>query len=381
MWGGVNDPGPTGADGDAMTHMAAATAEADRQVAKIMAELEAQGELDNTLVVLTSDHGSVAGTASTASWSPSATTATTTGTTATPRTTSSLRPAAGRPAAAGRHGQHRPLLQRLHAAGLAQGPVAGQGRRGGRRSCRPWPAVTAVWRRDGDHYDRVTPVRWDRMTLGRERPWFAGKAQELVDTQAAGYGPDLIATLPDNTTYSVAGDHGGIQRAAQQIPIVFAGAGLSSKDLQAAVRSVDIMPTVLRAMGISADLPDGRRRLPADHPAAMTGARSTGSPVTHRPGRRDLGVHAECHLPTDAAVPREGLQHSQVTHPRRGVEVDHRAARDEAADPDLRRTDPQPAADPVVLGMGLRIAGVQLERRPEARRVHEGADLVGQPGQ
>ncbi len=61
MWGGVTDPGPTGPDGDPMTHMAAATAEADRQVGKLMAELKAQGELDNTLVVLTADHGSVAG--------------------------------------------------------------------------------------------------------------------------------------------------------------------------------------------------------------------------------------------------------------------------------------------------------------------------------
>jgi len=61
MWGGVTDPGPTGADGDAMTHLPAAAATADAQVGKIMAELKAQGELDNTLVVLTADHGSVAG--------------------------------------------------------------------------------------------------------------------------------------------------------------------------------------------------------------------------------------------------------------------------------------------------------------------------------
>jgi hypothetical protein len=84
-----------------------------------------------------------------------------------------------------------------------------------------------------------------------ERSWFERRAQELVDTQAAPYGPDLIATLPDNTTYSVLGDHGGIQRAAQRIPIVFTGANLSSEDLQPAVRSVDIMPTILKAMGIA----------------------------------------------------------------------------------------------------------------------------------
>ena len=94
---------------------------------------------------------------------------------------------------------------------------------------RDLPDVTAVWRRNGDHFDRVTPVRWDRMRSRGERSWFARKAQELVDTQAADYGPDLVATLPDNTTYSVLGDHGGIQRSTQQIPIVFAGADLSRR--------------------------------------------------------------------------------------------------------------------------------------------------------
>jgi len=108
-----------------------------------------------------------------------------------------------------------------------------------------------VWRRNGDHFDRVSRVRWGRMHPGGERSWFERKAQELVDTQAADYGPDLIATLPDNTTYSVLGDHGGIQRSSQRIPIVFGGANLSATDLDAQVRSVDIMPTILRAMGIT----------------------------------------------------------------------------------------------------------------------------------
>ena len=89
MWGGTTDPGPTGTDGDPMTHMRAATATADAQVGKIMSELKARGELDNTLVVLTADHGSVAGKTSTASRWRCATTATTTGTTATRRTTPS----------------------------------------------------------------------------------------------------------------------------------------------------------------------------------------------------------------------------------------------------------------------------------------------------
>ena len=73
----------------------------------------------------------------------------------------------------------------------------------------------------------------------------------LVDTAAAPTGPDIIGTLLDDTTYSVAGDHGGIQRRTQQIPIVFAGGGLGSQDIGAPVRSVDIMPTLLQELGIT----------------------------------------------------------------------------------------------------------------------------------
>jgi hypothetical protein len=71
-----------------------------------------------------------------------------------------------------------------------------------------------------------------------------------VDTPR-GYLGRTGSTLPDDTTYSVLRDHGGIQRSSQQIPIVFAGANLSGKDLRAEVTSVDIMPPVLEAMGIA----------------------------------------------------------------------------------------------------------------------------------
>ncbi len=255
MWGGVNDPGPTDPGGDAMTHLAAAAAEADAQVAKIMAELKAQGDLDDTLVVLTADHGSVSGvhfhgdTVDEANygfynWYYGD---------AENDLVTYDRP----------QEDLRPLIETDN-VGLSysdsmlsvwltlQSPekVAAAA-----AVMQDLPDVTAVWRRDGDHFTRVSPIRWDLMSSGGERAWFARKAQELVDTQGADYGPDLIATLPDDTTYSVAGDHGGIQRATQQIPIVFAGAGLSSRDVHAEVRSVDIMPTILRAMGIAPTYP------------------------------------------------------------------------------------------------------------------------------
>jgi hypothetical protein len=255
MWGGVTDPGPTGADGDAMTHMTNATAVADQQVGKIMAELKARGELDNTLVVLTADHGSVAGKhyygkqVATRdygyfNWYY--------GDAENDLTTynqpqDALLPLVntGNVGLSYSDSMLRVWLKDQSAAKVDEAAAAMQS----------MSAVTAVWRRHGDHYDRVSPIRWDRMKPGGERKWFADKAQELVDTEAAVYGPDLIATLPDDTTYSIAGDHGGIQRAAQQIPIVFAGAGLSSKDLKSEVRSVDIMPMILKAMGIQPTYP------------------------------------------------------------------------------------------------------------------------------
>jgi hypothetical protein len=48
-----------------------------------------------------------------------------------------------------------------------------------------------------------------------------------------------------------AGDHGGAQQPVQEIPIVFAGAGIGKHDSKAPMRSVDILPTILRQMGIA----------------------------------------------------------------------------------------------------------------------------------
>ncbi len=256
MWGGVRDDGPS-ATGDPMTHMEFATRTADEQVGKIMAELKATGELDSTLVVLTADHGSVAG-----------------------KNFHGIRDPEpnygfynwyyGKVANAD-YQKPQPALQPLVATGNLGYSYSDSMFRGWLKDQSParlaeatallarMPGVSAVWRRDGDRFRRVSPVRWDRMRSVGEKLWFALKAQELVDTEAAAYGPDLIATFVDDTTYSVAGDHGGIQRDAQLVPIVFAGGGVTAKDTWAPVRSVDIMPMILRQMGIAPTFPmDGR---------------------------------------------------------------------------------------------------------------------------
>lgn len=64
------------------------------------------------------------------------------------------------------------------------------------------------------------------------------------------------------------GDHGRIQRTTQRIPIVFGGWRLSDEDLRAPVRSVDIMPTILKTMGIAPtyDMDGTAYRLPRSRP-------------------------------------------------------------------------------------------------------------------
>jgi len=74
--------------------------------------------------------------------------------------------------------------------------------------------------------------------------------QELVDTMAAPYAADVVGLLKDDTSYGVAGDHGGHQQAVQEIPIVFGGARVGPRDSGQPLRSVDILPTILREMGI-----------------------------------------------------------------------------------------------------------------------------------
>ena len=260
MWGGVDDDGGA----DPMTHMEFATKTADEQVGKILDELETSGELDDTLVVLSSDHGSVAGRHFYGDYEPEADYGYynwyygDVENDAYDDPQEALQPLID----TGNVGlSYSDSMLRVWAKDQAPAKV-----RQLAKVMHKLPKVTAVWVRDGDHFDRFGAVRWGRMKRDGERTWFGKHARELVDTEAADYGPDVIATVADNTTYSVAGDHGGIQRAAQQVPILFAGGGVSSTDLYAPIRSVDIMPTVLRHLGIPKSYPmDGiAYKLPQD---------------------------------------------------------------------------------------------------------------------
>lgn len=114
--------------------------------------------------------------------------------------------------------------------------------------------VIAVYQRAGDRY------RWShsapRRSMSRaEWTGYRGHGHELVDTQAASHGPDVVGLLRDDVSYGVAGDHGGHQRAAQDVPIGLCGAGTAAVPSAAPMRSVDITPSVLRVLGIGSAYP------------------------------------------------------------------------------------------------------------------------------
>jgi len=111
--------------------------------------------------------------------------------------------------------------------------------------------VRATYYRVGGRYKLAWAAHRSRWTSS-EWAWWRKHGQEIVNTAAADYGPDVIGLLRDNASYGVAGDHGGAQEAVQRIPIIFSGPGVRAGSKPgAAIRSVDILPTVLRALGIA----------------------------------------------------------------------------------------------------------------------------------
>jgi arylsulfatase A-like enzyme len=68
--------------------------------------------------------------------------------------------------------------------------------------------------------------------------------------------PDVVGITRTNVTYGVIGDHGGSQKLVQNIPMLFYGPGIGSKDPHRQMRLVDVLPTILTTMGIDYDPAD-----------------------------------------------------------------------------------------------------------------------------
>jgi predicted AlkP superfamily pyrophosphatase or phosphodiesterase len=260
MWGGLNDRPPY-AGGDPRVHMAEMARTADEQVGRIVQRLKDDGLLDDTLIVLTTDHAQ--------------------------QTSKHFYgvDGLGRGNLNWYYGSDadetylspQPEIQRLvDETGNVEMSMqdsairtwlvdrSRSAKRDAARVMSTLAGVRATYVLAGDRYRLVWHAPRSRWKAS-EWQWWRRHGQEIVDTAAADYGADVIGLLRDNASYGVAGDHGGAQESVQRIPIVFSGPGVrAGARPHGAIRSVDIMPTVLRAMGISnTHWTDGRaHRLP-----------------------------------------------------------------------------------------------------------------------
>jgi arylsulfatase A-like enzyme len=250
MWGGRTDTGtyPAGSDAE-QAHLRFIAKTADQQVGRIIQKLRDLHQLDETLVVLTTDHagqpaihfnGNDGAGRSDFNWYYGATD---NGTFLAP--SDSLKPLidTGKVRFSYQDSAIRTWLKPTDTSDASKTEVG--------EVMATLPDVIASYRlsADGSHYELV------RANLGAmshsEMVWWQKHGQEIIDTMAAPWSSDVVGLLRDDTSYGVAGDHGGAQKPVQRIPIVFYGSGIRSQHSGYPMRSVDILPTVLRKMGIA----------------------------------------------------------------------------------------------------------------------------------
>jgi hypothetical protein len=114
------------------------------------------------------------------------------------------------------------------------------------RAMRTLPGVIATYIRHGDHYVLHST---GKMTTAEKR-WWKATGQHLVDTMAFAGSADVVGLLADKTVYAAYGDHGGAQKDVQRIPMAFWVKGMKHRDATGKAKLADIMPTILKAMGI-----------------------------------------------------------------------------------------------------------------------------------
>jgi arylsulfatase A-like enzyme len=267
MWGPEDEGEPGAAPGsvEEMRHLPFIAKNADVQVGRIVDALEASGQLDETLIVITADHAAQTGRSFHGVLAPGV-----------------LNPACSPPSTGIRSDCNwyfgsdsdevyldpSPAVARLRdtlagnlafsyqdshvAAWLHDNSLARK--REAAAAVLGMPGVIASYHTNSAQDDyRLFGTNQMR---GAERRWFARHGEELVDTMAAPYGPDVVGLLATDVTYGVIGDHGGYNELVQRIPMVFYGPGIGSKDPKAEMRLVDVMPTILETMGIDYDPAD-----------------------------------------------------------------------------------------------------------------------------
>jgi hypothetical protein len=281
MWGPEDkgEPGAKKGSVEEMRHLPFVAKNADAQVGKIVDALKARGLLDETLIVITADHAAMTGNPFFGVLAPGV---------ANPGCTPRTPPPGIPPQGTGirtdcnwylgtdsdeHYDNPSPQVAALEQALGGPGPA-------GNLAFSYQDGHIAVWLKDNstakkrEAADAVLNMggviasfrnntAQDNYILdgtnkmsGTDKKWFREHAEELVDTMAAPNGPDVVGLVATDVTYGVMGDHGGHNKLTQNIPGVFFGPGVSSKDSKVELRHVDILPTILTTMGIPYDPDD-----------------------------------------------------------------------------------------------------------------------------
>jgi hypothetical protein len=271
MWGPEDEgvPGAAPGSNEDISHLPFAAKNADRQVGRIVRALRARGLLDETLIVITADHAAQTGRPFLGRLDGPETSG---GVRCNPPSTglrsdcnwyygqdadedyrdpspavAQLRDALTPP---GGTTNLRFSYQDGHVAAWLDDTSLAKKREAAQAVLR-MPGVIASYRTNFAQNDYL---EFGRNRIPRsERRWFRRHAGNLVDTMAAPYGPDVVGLMRTDVTYGVMGDHGGHTRLVQNIPMVFSGPGVGSRDSRRRMRLVDVMPTILKRMGIRYD--------------------------------------------------------------------------------------------------------------------------------
>lgn len=251
MWG--PDDAVTGPPGsvDNMIRLPGELKLADQQVGRLLAELEEEGLLDETLIVVTADHGMTDAKRFNGRTGP-------TGQgdfnwyygaeTGTRADESYLNPSPAIAALGSRIGDNLAFSYQDTHVGVWLKDRSQEARKAASQALTLVPDAIATFRLNKTNDGYVRDWVSSSMTTA-ERTWFQRNAKELINTMAVANNADAVALLANDATYSVQGDHGGHQADNQNIPIFFSWPGLKAAQLNS-IENVDILPTILKLMDI-----------------------------------------------------------------------------------------------------------------------------------
>ena len=260
MWGGGSVDNLKNYTWDPSTmfnwvHMPFAAQNADAQLGRIIAKLKALGQFDDTLIVVTADHGvqdSTNGFYGTDEYDGANAGGWYAGTWSYPGAPDNTNPG---PVSI------KPLMDTGNvefsyqsvaietwlkdwswAKKVAAAKVMGT---------LPGVIATYVKSKDSDRYVLQRSRTSTRMNMS-EFAWWMQHGQELVNTMAFDGSADVVGLLKNRVSYAAYGDHGGAQMQVQRIPMIVSNPNLRRSVNCSGMRLADIMPTVLQHHGYPA---------------------------------------------------------------------------------------------------------------------------------